>query len=171
MKNIDEYAAWCLSSWTNSSASESSYKSDTQTAIMSIGLAEETGEVMAVLKRNFHDNTFDKSKLISELTDIVDSWIDSSSAENSYEHNKQIATMSIGFTEKVGSVMGILKRFFRDSTFDKAKLTLELGDALYYWTMICNRYGISPSEVIDGNIKKLMDRLKRGVIKGTGDNR
>lgn len=47
----------------------------------------------------------------------------------------------------------------------------ELGDILWYLAAICTDLGISLETVADKNIEKLLDRMNRGVIGGSGDNR
>lgn len=69
-----------------------------------------------------------------------------------------------------------LKKIVRDqdsdlSKLDKADLTKELGDVLWHLAVIADYFDIPLEEVGEANIAKLADRLKRGVIQGSGDNR
>lgn len=79
--------------------------------------------------------------------------------------------MTLGLPEEVGEVLAVIKREVRDGNLDKEKLIKELGDSLHYWTMICNYYGLKPSDIIDTNIVKINDRRARGTLRGSGDNR
>lgn len=47
----------------------------------------------------------------------------------------------------------------------------ELGDALWFVTMLARRLGFSLEEVMRRNLDKLADRQARGVIVGDGDKR
>jgi NTP pyrophosphatase (non-canonical NTP hydrolase) len=50
-------------------------------------------------------------------------------------------------------------------------LKKELGDVLWYLAVFADSLGLSLSEVVELNVSKLIDRQKRAVIKGAGDNR
>jgi NTP pyrophosphatase (non-canonical NTP hydrolase) len=39
------------------------------------------------------------------------------------------------------------------------------------WTYVCRALGVTPSEALVSNVKKLSDRKERGVLKGSGDTR
>lgn len=78
----------------------------------------------------------------------------------------------LGLTEEAGEVAGLRKRFLRDEgNVSYEKLTKELGDVLWYVAMIAHKYNLSLEDVATDNIKKLEDRMQRGVIKGEGSNR
>lgn len=47
----------------------------------------------------------------------------------------------------------------------------ELGDVLWFVSLIAHRFGWTLDEVAKLNLDKLADRAKRGVIVGNGDNR
>jgi len=47
----------------------------------------------------------------------------------------------------------------------------ELGDVIYYWTMLCYELGFDPAKVMEANLEKLADRQARGKIRGCGDER
>lgn len=52
-----------------------------------------------------------------------------------------------------------------------ANLLKEIGDILFYVSRAAKSFDKKFSEVAEMNVKKLMDRKKRGVIQGSGDNR
>ena len=54
---------------------------------------------------------------------------------------------------------------------DKAELSKELGDVVWYIALLAHSLGLSLDEIMSNNLKKLSDRKKRGVQKGSGDNR
>jgi NTP pyrophosphatase (non-canonical NTP hydrolase) len=53
----------------------------------------------------------------------------------------------------------------------KADLYSELGDVLWYCATMADELGVNLEDVAISNINKLADRLNRGKIKGSGDNR
>jgi len=78
----------------------------------------------------------------------------------------------LGLAEESGEVAGLRKRFLRDEgNTDYTTLTKELGDVLWYVSMLADKYNISLEDIAESNLLKLMDRKKRGVITGKGDNR
>ena len=85
------------------------------------------------------------------------------------EHDLHV--MTLGLPEEVGEVLAVIKREVRDGNLNREKLIKELGDSIHYWSMICNYYGLKPSDVIATNIEKIQDRRERGTLRGTGDDR
>ena len=71
--------------------------------------------------------------------------------------------------EKIGKVYRDKDGHFDpDTEYEIAK---ELGDVLWYLANIAEELGMELDWCAEVNIKKLADREKRGVIKGSGDNR
>lgn len=66
--------------------------------------------------------------------------------------------MTVGLGGETGEVLEILKKAERDGKLDKEHLTEELGDVLYYLTMICSANDITLQEVMDANVEKLNKR-------------
>ncbi len=54
---------------------------------------------------------------------------------------------------------------------DRAALTLELGDVLWYLAELCTQLGIGLDDVAAANLAKLQGRIERGTLAGDGDNR
>lgn len=82
----------------------------------------------------------------------------------------------LGLVGESGEIAEKIKKIVRDqdsdfSKLDKADLTKELGDVLWHIAVIADYFDIPFEEVGATNIAKLADRLKRGVIQGSGDNR
>jgi NTP pyrophosphatase (non-canonical NTP hydrolase) len=82
----------------------------------------------------------------------------------------------IGLVGESGEIAEKVKKIVRDqesdlSKLDTADLTKELGDVLWHIAVIADYFDIPLEEVGTTNIAKLADRLKRGVIQGSGDNR
>jgi NTP pyrophosphatase (non-canonical NTP hydrolase) len=86
--------------------------------------------------------------------------------------NNPINYYYLGLAEEAGEVAGLRKRFLRDEgDIDYDKITKELGDVLWYVSMIAHKYNINLNDIAVTNINKLLDRKNRNVIKGKGDNR
>ena len=77
---------------------------------------------------------------------------------------------------EAGGVQGKIKKIIRDNggiiTQEATEeIKKELGDVLWYIASMCDNLGITLKDVATGNIEKLRDRNKRGVLEGSGDNR
>lgn len=82
----------------------------------------------------------------------------------------------LGLVGESGEVAEKFKKLLRDqngalSDNTKAELVKELGDILWYVNSVAHLLGSSLEEVARLNNEKLASRQKRGVIKGSGDNR
>ena len=83
---------------------------------------------------------------------------------------------TLGLTNEAGEVAGKVKKIFRDhggeiTDDDRAALTLELGDVLWYLAELCTQLGISLDDVATANLDKLRGRIARGTMAGDGDSR
>lgn len=64
-----------------------------------------------------------------------------------------------GLAGESGEVVDELKKhIFHGSDLDREKVVKELGDVLWYYTLLLETLGISWTEVIEGNVKKLTER-------------
>lgn len=75
-----------------------------------------------------------------------------------------------------GEIAEKAKKIIRDkdsdfSQWDREDIIKELGDVLWHVAVIANYFDIPLDEVGDKNIAKLADRMKRGMISGSGDDR
>ncbi len=82
----------------------------------------------------------------------------------------------LGLPGEAGEAADKFKKIIRDkggviSLSDREEIVKELGDVLWYVTMIAEYLEIPLSEVAQKNIDKLEDRYKRNKIHGAGDNR
>ncbi|MEL7158453.1 MAG: nucleoside triphosphate pyrophosphohydrolase family protein [Actinomycetota bacterium] len=83
---------------------------------------------------------------------------------------------TLGLTNEAGEVAGKVKKIFRDrggrvTDDDRAALTLELGDVLWYLSELCTQLGIDLEDVAAANLDKLRGRVARGTLHGDGDHR
>ena len=58
---------------------------------------------------------------------------------------------------------------FSDDEFSDFKK--EFADVIWYIAVLADSLGLSLEEIMEQNVAKLADRQKRGVIRGSGDNR
>ena len=83
---------------------------------------------------------------------------------------------ALGLAGEAGEVCEKIKKIMRDHkghfTEDNVEeISKELGDVLWYVAMLAVEFNIALSSVAEDNLAKLQDRINRGVIKGSGDNR
>lgn len=83
---------------------------------------------------------------------------------------------TLGLAGEAGEVAEKIKKVIRDKNGviddeTRENIKKELGDVLWYVSQISSELGLSLGEVADFNIKKLYDRMERGKISGSGDNR
>lgn len=82
----------------------------------------------------------------------------------------------LGLSGEAGEIAEKAKKVIRDrnsdfSDFDTDDLKKELGDVLWHIAVLADYFSIALEDVGQTNIKKLADRMNRGVISGSGDNR
>lgn len=83
-----------------------------------------------------------------------------------------IARLALGLCGESGEVAEQVKKVLRgDGVILNEELTKELGDILWYIAVLASQFDIEMEDIAFTNITKLKDRAKRGVIKGSGDNR
>lgn len=92
-----------------------------------------------------------------------------------YPKDKNIEYLILGLASESGEVAGIVKKYIRDGFAKeelKEKLIAECGDVFWYLARICDEVlDMGMEEVMEINQKKLEDRKKRDVLKGSGDYR
>lgn len=82
----------------------------------------------------------------------------------------------LGLVGETGEIAEKFKKIYRDkdgefTPEDKKEMAKELGDVLWYLSVVCTYLDIPLQEVAEINIEKLQSRMKRGALKGSGDNR
>jgi len=82
----------------------------------------------------------------------------------------------LGLTGEAGEVAEKIKKIFRDnggviSEEQKQELAKELGDVLWYLSQISSELNLSLADIAQMNLDKLLSRLDRGQLHGSGDNR
>ena len=91
---------------------------------------------------------------------------------------KELMQQVLGLVDEVGEVSALFKKWVRDENSDFDKLSLkreeiekELGDVLWYIALVAHNLEIDLDDIAQSNISKLADRMERGKISGSGDNR
>lgn len=97
-------------------------------------------------------------------------------AENDYEPLMEKTIWAMGVAGEAGEVVEKWKKIVAYkggvvSEEDLAELAKELGDVVWYIAVLAHTLGLSFDDVMARNVTKLMDRKKRQVIRGAGDNR
>jgi NTP pyrophosphatase (non-canonical NTP hydrolase) len=95
-----------------------------------------------------------------------------------YPDEYKIIYPALGLSEEAGEVAGKVKKWLHGDDGDgeisaesKEALKLELGDVLWYLSILSRDLGFSFDDIAVANIQKLKLRKEKGVIKGNGDNR
>lgn len=83
---------------------------------------------------------------------------------------------TLGLSGEAGEVAEKVKKIIRDKNgvveeIDKEEIKKELGDVLWYVAQIASELNLDLDLVAQTNLDKLMSRLERNVISGSGDNR
>ena len=88
------------------------------------------------------------------------------------EGNTRLVENTLGLVGEAGEVAEKVKKYLRDDTkVSQKEIVKEIGDVIFYATALSNYFYSNLEEVMQVNMDKLDDRAKRGVIKGSGDNR
>lgn len=111
-----------------------------------------------------YDHTFDShARAIIDLdTAIV--------KQPQYSRNEVTLYHALGLCGEAGEVAELIKKQVRGGFIDLGKLSSELGDVIWYWFMLCQIFGLDPSEVCKQNLRKLGERKKSGTIANRGDD-
>ena len=82
----------------------------------------------------------------------------------------------LGLVGEAGEIAEKFKKIYRDKNGeftedDRIEMTKELGDVLWYVSVVSTYLDISLEDVALKNIEKLKSRQDRGTLSGSGDNR
>ena len=96
-----------------------------------------------------------------------------------------IGYCALGLSGEAGEIANKVKKLYRDDNLallserqknaliasKKDDLKAELGDVLWYVTALAQEFDLNLDEIMEYNMKKLLDRRERNVLGGSGDNR
>ena len=93
-----------------------------------------------------------------------------------HEAKDELMHLVLGLVGEAGEIAEKFKKWVRDQDSDESKIDVqdmkkELGDVLWYVSVMAAYLGLSLDDVASYNIAKLADRKKRNVLHGSGDNR
>ena len=104
------------------------------------------------------------SDSLREYTDFVESSLrlhNSPGSENTFQHAFLLGAIGLG--GEAGEVLELIKKFvYHGDELSSDALLLELGDTLWYLTLIASTAGFTLEDVIDANMKKLIARRESG---------
>jgi NTP pyrophosphatase (non-canonical NTP hydrolase) len=82
---------------------------------------------------------------------------------------RDLAEFCLGLAGETGEVCDLIKKHWRDNRdLDLDKLKKELGDVLWYVTMIGSRFGLALEEIAAANTAKLAARYPDGFTRDGG---
>ncbi len=89
---------------------------------------------------------------------------------------QQLVCTVLGLNGEAGEVAEKIKKIIRDKNSmigdaDRKEIQKELGDVLWYLSVLADTLGLELEEVAVMNLEKLRSRYQRGAIHGQGDNR
>jgi NTP pyrophosphatase (non-canonical NTP hydrolase) len=86
--------------------------------------------------------------------------------------DQRLLDASAGLAEEAGEVLGLVrKHLFMHHELDTARLTIELGDALWCLTAVAGALGLSLEDVAAANLAKLRRRYPEGYSDDASLNR
>ncbi|WP_430789292.1 nucleoside triphosphate pyrophosphohydrolase family protein [Actinoplanes sp. G11-F43] len=92
------------------------------------------------------------------------------------DKSNEVFHLLLGLVGETGELAEKAKKIVRDkggdfAQWDTEDLKKELGDILWYLTILADHFGLTLDEVATTNVAKLADRQARGVLGGSGDDR
>lgn len=83
---------------------------------------------------------------------------------------------ALGLCEEAGEVAGKIKKMYRDDNGvltdeRREKIKMELSDTLWYLSNVASDINVTLEDVAESSIEKSLDRIKRKVVGGDGDDR
>lgn len=83
---------------------------------------------------------------------------------------------TLGLVGEAGEIAEKIKKIIRDdnsivSSEKKEEIKKELGDVLWYISQLSTEFDLELEDVASTNLEKLLSRLERDKISGSGDNR
>lgn len=79
--------------------------------------------------------------------------------------------LALGLAGEAGEIAGKISKLYRDGEIDFKDIAKELGDVLWFCARLADAMEVPLEDIMQANADKLKDRLQRGVIGGSGDNR
>ena len=93
---------------------------------------------------------------------------------NDRDRKENIYLWALGVAGESGEIAEIVKRFARgdyDLAEKKDTLAKEIGDVLWYLSQLARELDLDLEQIAQENLRKIRDRINRGVGQGEGDDR
>ena len=92
------------------------------------------------------------------------------------DKKNELLHLVLGLVGESGEIAEKFKKWIRDldsdeARIDRADITKELGDVLWYIAVLADYLDLSLDDIARTNLAKLASRQGRGVLRGSGDNR
>lgn len=127
--------------------------------VNTLQLLAASGQICEIVKKGTRDTSgyldFDKTRAVNDQIHIVSDVISRIQMQ----------------TKQVTPETALVVRAKASPMADVDDLTSELGDVLWYVAAAAHEHGLSLQVLADRVLEKLADRMARGVIHGSGDNR
>ena len=119
------------------------------------------------------DTQPDTVRVGDETPLTLDTYQEQAKATAVYPEDKAREYLVAGLAGEVGEVASLFAKHWRadQEWLDYSEVAAELGDVLWFITLLADEVGYDLSEVAQNNLDKLADRANRGKLKGSGDNR
>ena len=119
------------------------------------------------------DTQPDTVRVGDETPLTLDAYHQQAKATAVYPEDKAREYLVAGLAGEVGEVASLFAKHWRadQEWLDYSEVAAELGDVLWFITLLADEVGYDLSEVAQNNLDKLADRANRGKLKGSGDNR
>jgi len=137
--------------------------------------------IFSEIEKEFQPNfVFQNPELHNENTfnpiDSFDEYQKIAMSTKAYGKGLPVFYPALKLNGEAGEVAEKIGKIWRDkeghiSNNDKKEIEKELSDCLWYICAIADDLSINLVQVANTNIYKILDRRKRGVVSGSGDNR
>ena len=133
---------------------------------------EEQGEGQLELDLGAQSNESNKYKKVSDL----DMYQQVAKQTAIYPREQAIIYPTLGLTGEAGEVANKVKKIIRDDGFKNnenmvQEISAEIGDCLWYISVLADDIGCKLSDIANANLEKLANRKEKGTIHGSGDKR
>ena len=117
-----------------------------------------------------------QEKLQESVTDALqsyDKFVDDMWFYDPAEHQDcpELAYTTLKLAGEAGEVSEKVGKYYRDRVLNVDALVLELGDMLFYIVKLAHIHDKTLEDVAFMNRVKLLCRMDRGTLKGSGDDR
>lgn len=121
------------------------------------------------MRTNDGENTY----RLQDRIEMIDFFKDAKSGRKIEKYDMGgIVNASLGLSGEVGEVNDIIKKWiFHEKELDETHLIKELGDVMWYISLMAESFGITLEEICERNIEKLRNRYPEGFDVQRANNR